>query len=168
MHLDFGNNTLLVPPDAPETVACILNYSADATQSDGATRFIAEDGRCPLAPDPAAIPARQSPLHDSPEDLYARERAVKYTRGTVLLYRLDTLHRGSPVLPGHHRYTHHLNYRKAECDWIGHNTWAKDMWLLEQRGEFAREAFLESLTAVQRSAIGFPDDISPEDLTARI
>ena len=101
---------------------------------------------------------RSSPLHDSSAELYRRERAVEYTAGTVLLYRLDLLHRGSPVLPGMVRHTHHLNYRRAECDWIGHNTWAKDLWLLEaSEGDgFSREGFLAGLSGQQLAAIGGP------------
>jgi hypothetical protein len=79
-----------------------------------------------------------------------------YRTGTAFLYRLDLLHRGSPVLPGTHRYTHHLNYRKVQCDWIGHNTWAKDLWLMEQQGAIDRRQFLNGLTTVQRRAIGAP------------
>ena len=70
---------MLVPPNQPETVAIILNYSPDALQSDGATRFVAVDGVAPCAPTPGDLPARASPLHDSPEALYGRERAVKYS-----------------------------------------------------------------------------------------
>ena len=151
---------MLVPPAQPETVAIILNYSPSATESDGATRFVATDGVVQCAPEPGALPSRQSPLHDSPEELYGRERAVKYRAGTALLYRLDLLHRGSPVLPGAHRYTHHMNYRKAECDWVGHNTWAKDLWLMDRHGAIDRAHFLASLTCAQRRAIGAPADVS--------
>ena len=149
-----------MPPAQPETVAIILNYSPSATDSDGATRFVATDGVVPCAPEPGALPSRDSPLHDSPEELYGRERAVKYRAGTALLYRLDLLHRGSPVLPGAHRYTHHLNYRKSQCDWIGHNSWAKDLWLMERAGTIDRRKFLNGLSSVQRSAIGAPKHIS--------
>ena len=128
--------------------------------SDGATRFVATDGVVPCAPEPGALPSRDSPLNDSPEELYGRERAVKYRTGTALLYRLDLLHRGSPVLPGAHRYTHHLNYRKVQCDWIGHSTWAKDLWLMERQGAIDRREFLNGLTAVQRRAIGAPEHMA--------
>jgi hypothetical protein len=118
LHLDFGNNTLLVPPSsAPETVNVILNYSEDAIETDGATRFVAEHGLCALAPQPGEAPAQASPFYDSSEALYERERAVRYTAGTCLLYRLDFLHRGSPVLPGKVRWTHHTNYKRADCEW---------------------------------------------------
>ena len=74
-----GNNTCLVPPSFPETVNCILNYSASSEATDGATRFVAEDGLCSLCPEPGAAPTRPPQLNDPPEELYARERAVRYT-----------------------------------------------------------------------------------------
>ena len=79
----LSDNTMLVPPEgASETVNCILNYSDSATEIDGATRFIAEQGLCSLCPEPGATPTRGRPiLEDGAEELYARERAVKYTAG---------------------------------------------------------------------------------------
>ena len=79
----------------------------------------------------------------------------------MLLYRLDFLHRGSPVLPGAVRWTHHTNYRKASCDWVGRNTWARELWELERSGVapegFTRERFLAGLSPAQRRALGAPE-----------
>ena len=58
---------------------CILNYSASSEATDGATRFVAEDGLCSLCPEPGEAPTRPPQLNDPPEELYARERAVRYT-----------------------------------------------------------------------------------------
>jgi hypothetical protein len=41
---------------------------------------------------------------------------------------------------------------------IGHNTWAKDLWLMERRGVLDREAFLAQLTSTQLAALGAPPD----------
>ena len=168
LHLDYGNNTMLVPPaSAPETVNVILNYSEDALETDGATRFVAERGLCPLAPLPS-VPseALASPLHDSSEDLYGREHAVRYRPGTCFLYRLDFLHRGSPVLPGKVRWTHHTNYKRVDCEWIGRSTWARNLWELEQSGlaqGFTRSKFWDGLSRTQRAALG----MTPETQNAR-
>ena len=79
----------------------------------------------------------------------------------MLLYRLDFLHRGSPVLPGAVRWTHHTNYRKASCDWVGRNTWARELWELERSEAaaegFTRERFLAGLSPAQRRALGAPE-----------
>ena len=161
LHLDFGNNTMLVPPaSTPETVNVILNYSEDALETDGATRFVAERGLCPLAPQPGGASER-SPLRDSSEDLYGRERAVRYRRGSCLLYRLDLLHRGSPVLPGKVRWTHHTNYKRADCEWIGRSTWARNLWELEKSGlaeGFTRFNFMKGLSCTQRAALGMTEE----------
>ena len=162
LHLDYGNNTMLVPPASmPETVNVILNYSEDALETDGATRFVAERGLCPLAPQPGVGPPEPSPLRDSSEDLYGRERAVRYRPGSCLLYRLDFLHRGSPVLPGKVRWTHHTNYKRADCEWIGRSTWARNLWELEKSGlkeGFTRSIFLEGLSRTQRAALGMTEE----------
>ena len=46
-----------------------------------------------------------------------KEKAVEYRPGTVLLYGMDTLHRGTPVKPGAERLTHHFGFKRksAEC-----------------------------------------------------
>ena len=102
------------------------------------------------------MPSEASPLHDSSEDLYGRERAVRYRPGTCLLYRLDFLHRGSPVLPGKVRWTHHTNYKRVDCEWIGRSTWARNLWELEQSGlaqGFTRSKFWDGLSRTQRAAL---------------
>ena len=152
---------LVPPPSSPETVNVILNYSEDALDTDGATRFVADRGLCPLAPQPGSVPTQSSPLDDSSDELYGRERAVRYRAGTCLLYRLDFLHRGAPVLPGKVRWTHHTNYKRADCEWIGRNTWARNLWELENTGlagkHFSRTGFLQGLSHTQRMALGVPN-----------
>ena len=48
-------------------------------------------------------------------DLYARERAVRFTPGTVLMYALGTWHRGMPVWEGQARYHHHIGTPHDHC-----------------------------------------------------
>ena len=43
------------------------------------------------------------------------ERAVRFRPGTALLYRMDVWHRGTPVLEGATRYTHHIGIRHADA-----------------------------------------------------
>ena len=47
-----------------------------------------------------------------------KEKAVEYRPGTVLLYRMDTFHRGTPIKPGAERLTHHFGFKRAsaECE----------------------------------------------------
>ena len=51
------------------------------------------------------------------EKLYAREKLVKYRRGSVLLYRMDTWHRGTRCFPSVKRRTLQLAYRDKEAEW---------------------------------------------------
>jgi hypothetical protein len=163
LHLDFGNNTLLVPPPLParpETVNCILTYTGPGQDGvDGATRFV-PDGLCNVTHDSSGALALTPETHSS---LYERERAVEYSAGTVLLYRLDVLHRGCPVLPGKMRVTHHTNYRRADCEWVGSKAWAHKLWTLERHGmlageEGSRSEFLAGLGPEQRRALGYGDE----------
>jgi hypothetical protein len=86
------------------------------------------------------------------EHLYARAIPAKYRRGSVLFYRLDTWHRGTPVIEGKRRRVHNLLFKKAGCDWI--TMWnagaARHMYTLSQT--------LERLVAnrPERTVLGYP------------
>ena len=49
-------------------------------------------------------------------DTYDHEMAVEYRPGTALLYKFDTLHRGTPVKPGGARFTVHVGLRRAAAE----------------------------------------------------
>ena len=40
---------------------------------------------------------------------------MRFRPGTALLYRMDVWHRGTPVLEGATRYTHHIGIRHADA-----------------------------------------------------
>lgn len=88
------------------------------------------------------------------EHLYDREVKGSFTRGTVLFYRLDIWHRGTPVKPKMTRRVHNLMYKRAGCDFI--NSWnagcAKDMYT---RTQVVEKLIAHSLN-LQRSVLGFP------------
>lgn len=87
-------------------------------------------------------------------ELYAREQRVKYRKGSVLFYRLDVWHRGTPINVGAIRRTHNLVYKKKGCDWINHwnNGAAKNMYTREQ----IVEKIVARSTMKQRALMGFP------------
>lgn len=119
MHMDYPNHYLTHPPpwDSPEAVEAIL-YFDDVAQYGGATRVVPHGGP---ADEAYAWPYVQMPgvgghewLNDkeatekyfrsaAPETarfrarLYEREVPLAYKPGTLLLYRFDTWHRGSPL-----------------------------------------------------------------------
>eukprot|EP01104_Vermistella_antarctica_P003298 TRINITY_DN13470_c0_g1_i1.p1 TRINITY_DN13470_c0_g1~~TRINITY_DN13470_c0_g1_i1.p1 ORF type:complete len:347 (-),score=47.08 TRINITY_DN13470_c0_g1_i1:114-1154(-) len=97
------------------------------------------------------------------EGLYAREMRVAATPGTVLIYRHDVWHRGTPLLPGRMRCVHNLAWKKASCRWISpwSNGWARKMyygWV---------EKHVASLSPDQLTTLGFPpvsDEYWSDDL----
>lgn len=108
IHVDYGNNTLLVPPrlPRPEAVACLLYY-ADVEQSGGATHFALPgpgeltgySASAPFNPpnfvagarggDGAARADQQAGYRlrglEHTAHLYASERPVRYKPGTCIL-----------------------------------------------------------------------------------
>ena len=130
IHQDYGNNTLLLPKwETPEAVAVIVYYDNfkggethvvsregenDPAYRDGPAR-VAPGYHLPFENDRKAAEAlirRVEPrLAEFRDTLYAREVAVPYTKGTVLFYRHDLWHRGTPTFGT--RRVHSLGYVKA-------------------------------------------------------
>ena len=56
--------------------------------------------------------------------LYEHEVSAAGKAGTVVAYRLETFHRGTDLTaPRGARYTIHVNFRRADSDWIGRRSW---------------------------------------------
>jgi len=181
MHVDYPNHTLAHPPPwrAPEAVELIL-YFDRVEDCGGATAVVPRDGdgdpayRWPIIDTPgvgdldwvndrtqaeAYFAAQRPNLAAWRQNLYGRERHVRFAPGDVLLYRHDTWHRGTPLLPGRLRLAHNITYRRASAEWIStlHTGWA---W-----SAYARDKFFEKLiaraTPAQRGVLGFPPPESP-------
>ena len=56
-------------------------------------------------------------MYEFRKKLYDREVLVKYSKGTVLLYRHDVFHRGTPVNANQKRLVQNLVYRRSEATW---------------------------------------------------
>ena len=110
LHKDYGNNTLLVPAidSPPEAVCCILYLSSQVEGNGGATGVVPHEAGIYDIEEDAHInfmgphPRYSLPRGDGdqPGDLYRKEKLVKYTQGTALLYRLDTWCPSSPLRCG--------------------------------------------------------------------
>ncbi len=88
------------------------------------------------------------------EKLYAREQAITYSPGTVLFYRHDLWHRGTPLLPGGVRYVQNLVFKRPECDWL--NNWNKGTaYHMYQRDQYV-EKLIARLSVEQRNCLGIP------------
>jgi hypothetical protein len=88
------------------------------------------------------------------EHLYPREKKVRYKFGTLLLYRHDTWHRGTPLLDNSLRVVINMTFRKAEAEWISivHTGWAWGMY----RAQMPTEKLIATCTPEQRTVLGFP------------
>lgn len=176
IHVDYPNHTLVHPPPwgRPEAVELIL-YLSDVDECGGSTAVVPRTG-----PDD---PAYRWPIVDSPgigdlewmndrasseeylaevrpevvpwrQALYDREQLVQFKPGTVLFYRHDTWHRGTPLKPGGFRLAHNIAYRRADCEWINtvHVGWSWSMYLEDQM----MERLIADASPDQRTVLGFP------------
>eukprot|EP01038_Epipyxis_sp_PR26KG_P008344 gene8344-11288_t len=173
MHMDYPNHYLTHPSswDDPEVVAMIV-YLDDVDECGGSTAVVERLGDSdelylpPYVnmPGVGAIPwindrtlAEKYFLENNPsiyefrQKLYAREKSVQYNKGSVLFYRLDVWHRGTPINPGKTRNVINLGFKKTGCTWItcwepGWATNAYDnLWGL-----------IPTLDEDQRAALGIP------------
>lgn len=177
IHVDYPNHTLTHPPrwEAPEAVEAIL-YLSDVSECGGATAVVpragADDPAYPWpivqTPGVGALPwlndrsSAEAMLRDvAPEvaawrreHLYARECHVRSRVGTLLLYRHDTWHRGTPLDPGTLRLAMNLTFRKAASEWISvlQSGWAWAMYRPSQR----MERLVAESSVEQRCVLGFP------------
>jgi len=177
MHVDYPNHTLTHPPpwNTPEAVELIL-YLSDVDECGGATAFVPRTG----SDDPAyAYPIVNTPgvaghpwINDRgtaedtlsrrapavakwrAEHLYSREVRTRYRCGTLLLYRHDTWHRGTPLEPGTRRLAQNLTFRRAASEWISvlHTGWSWAMY----RPSGVMERLIAEASVEQRCVLGFP------------
>ena len=164
IHVDYGNNTLMVPPHrtSAEAVACLCYYS-DVEEAGGATHFArADPGELTTyAPERFNPPnfvigstngsagndtGPRSP--DRTEQRYREEKPVHYKPGTCILYRLNAWHRGTPAALGKVRYTHHHVWRHRNAEWVNWQSLAPRMSQMPTR-------FLAELSVEQRTVLGF-------------
>lgn len=177
MHVDYPNHTLAHPPpwDAPEAVELIVHLD-DAEACGGATALVPRTGpddpayAWPIACTPGvgaldwvndrasaeAYLERKAPeiARWRARHLYPREVEARHRRGSVLFYRHDTWHRGTPVAPGAVRFAQNLTFRKAGSEWISvlHPGWA---WAMYQPSR-VMERLVATASVEQRCVLGFP------------
>ncbi|CAN0040367.1 unnamed protein product, partial [Phaeothamnion confervicola] len=93
-------------------------------------------------------------VHNFRAKLYARERYAKYRRGTVLFYRHDTWHRGTPVKANALRCVQNLTFRRADADWIP--SWNMGTARAMYKENMVVEKMVASASVTQRNVLGFP------------
>lgn len=177
IHCDYPNHSLTHPPpwDRPDAVEIII-YLSDFNECHGSTAVVPREG----PDDPAyAWPIVQTPgvaglpyinnkanaeaylkqhrpgTADFREaHLYAREAVTRYQFGSVLFYRHDTWHRGTPVTQGALRFVHNLTFKRADSEWVNvlHPGWSWSMYRQDQ----LMEKLIAKATPGQRTVLGFP------------
>tara|TARA_Y100000991_G_C21948637_1_gene338655 strand:- start:497 stop:1429 length:933 start_codon:yes stop_codon:yes gene_type:complete len=173
MHMDYGNNTFLHPSDwhIPEAVAIII-YFSDINDTGGGTAIVPKqkDDDELYKPPYVNMPgygnlkfynnksqaeeylSKFNGVGKFRNKLYDREIITTPKEGDILFYRLDTWHRGTPLLKGKIRYVMNLLFKKKECNWI--NYWNVGLTKKMYNG-FLEKMFTE-MTPEQRSVLGVP------------
>ena len=176
MHMDYPNHTLTHPSpwEEPEAVEIIL-YLANQTEVGGSTAIVPRVGlddeayKPPLIHSPGIgdipwindrLQAEEWFHRNKPEvaelrgRLYRREKYTRYRKGSVLFYRQDVWHRGTPLSKNKVRFAQNLTFRMAEASWIStlHPGWSWAMYKPDQQ----MERLLATLSPEQRSVLGFP------------
>lgn len=79
---------------------------------------------------------------------------MEYRPGSVLFYRHDTWHRGTPLRPGSRRLAQNLTFRRAGSEWVStvHTGWAWAMYRPSQ----VMERLIAQSSVDQRCVLGFP------------
>ena len=176
IHMDYPNNYLTHPNswENPESVAIIIYYS-DYKICDGCTtavpRLSDDDIAYKLPYDKNAGVGKYNWYNDKktvenefkkfPEiyklrqELYNREIQIKYKPGTVLFYRHDLWHRGTPVNLNTTRYIHNIGFKKSYCDWITcwNHGWARNLC----SKSIKLEKFISNASNIQKICLGIPD-----------
>mgnify|MGYP006081978169 CR=1 FL=1 len=171
MHMDYGNNMFGMPmPDEPlQAVAAIVYYS-NYQETGGGTAIVPRLGPTdpvyqwpyvhmpgiagyPFVNDRVLAEKIMGPAAKKIRDqCYKREVIPKFISGDVLIYRLDTWHRGTPVYPGKVRYTHNLLYKRASNTDI--QNWNAGITRAMYSGKLER--FIGDLDPDQLEVLGFP------------
>lgn len=144
-HLDFPNNTLVVPDDGEFNMITSIMYLTDVTEDLGPTCVVSKQLTGPDHLWPSSFTRDERP------DWYEAEQAAVVPAGTLLLYDVRTFHRGTAFKASTGaRFTQHVGFQSAANTWGGWRDWPK----FGHSQEFYE--FIQSATAEQRTLIGFP------------
>ena len=155
LHFDYVDNSLVVPSDdvSLDQIPMILYYE-DVTADLGPTHVLSRRhyASMPLVDNRSDNPLMWS--FRSRQDhtaLYDNEVAVTVPAGSLMAFAMDTLHRGSAFHSSSGgRFSQHLVFRNAECNWMGWRSWPRYSWM----PAFIR--YVEEATVRERTVIGFP------------
>jgi hypothetical protein len=134
LHRDYLNHSLLVPStDQPPSQVEMFLYLSDVGPGHGPPSYVAKNLTAELPALPNWYPresAGADPDHPTwvsqhaRPDLYEHETSASGVAGTVVVYRVETFHRGTALrAPRGARFTLHVNFRRPAAEWIGRRAW---------------------------------------------
>ncbi len=178
VHMDYGNNYWGVTSEKTDMIAAIVYYS-DTEKTGGATAIVPKILRTndsiyqrPFThmPGIGGIPfinnrqEAEKMMHESYADsasvrdeCYDREIVPTFKPGDILLYRMDTWHRGTPVKDNQVRYIQNLTWRREDAEGI--QQWNPGFTRKMYYGDLER--FISSIEPYQLETLGFPKRDSP-------
>ena len=184
MHMDFPNHNILVPSsfDRPDVVGVIIYLDNDHEYYNnigGRTAIVPRNGpddplyqeQYSMAPGLSNIPwindkieaekyffKNNINLFKFRSELYKREIQIPYIIGSILFYRHDVYHRGTPIKEGKSRAVINLVFKRKELFHI--HSWnkgpARSMYDHSCTDVGSFEKLIVSLDENQRSVLGFP------------
>ncbi len=146
LHCDYQGNTLVYPrEDGDYRMVNIILYYTDVTAKLGPTYVVSQEH----TREGSLWPPFRS-REDYPE-LYEKEKRVLVNAGGMLIFGMQTFHRGSAMAaPQGVRWTEHLVYRAKRHQFSGYQAWPS----FGEQVELSR--FLTRATPRQRSGLGVP------------
>ena len=176
IHMDYLNHTLVHPPqwDNPELVSLIV-YLSDAETCGGQTAILPRSGESDVnyqypytnMPGFGSLPWKNdrafaeklvaensSDMSAFRQQLYEGEYYAHFSKGSVLFYRHDTWHRGTPLKLGTDRIVCNMVFKKVNTPWVNNwnSGWARQMYTREQ----TVEKLVATSSVRQRTVLGFP------------
>jgi hypothetical protein len=151
LHFDYQGNTLVVPRDDLDYQQLnFIIYYSEVTKNLAPTGVVSKSETRGVSLWP---PFKTRARHP---ELYAIEKKVVVPAGSMLIFTMSTLHRGTGMIATEGaRYTHHLVYRSAAHDFQGYHLYAR----LGESQDLER--FVQTAMPEQREALGFPRPTDP-------
>lgn len=146
MHADYMNCSILYPAASkPAEQVTMILYFDDLAPDLGPTCVVPRSATGDLTLVPALFPKTVD------AGLYRIEKPILAPKGSLLLYDLRTLHRGTGITrPAGMRLTLHIMFRRADAPWVGYRAWANHGYYAELK------EVVERSTIRQREVMGVP------------
>jgi Phytanoyl-CoA dioxygenase (PhyH) len=161
LHRDYLNHSLLVPaPDQPPAQVEMFVYLSEVPTDLGPPSYVpvrhtrglpALPNWYPIGPGVTDVEHPAWVSDEGSPQLYDVEVSAAGPAGTVAAYRIETFHRGTALAaPRGARFTIHVNFRRADADWITRRSWTDSV------SSDAWQAFVVRATPRQLRLFGFP------------